>query len=128
MPNVSTVVTSSCKFLNAKAKYDLVVSNPPHFNELKHMSLYNGSVVTVTPDARRKAQDKDWKIHEDFFLNIQDKITDDAIIILQENTHGSCLDDFKNMIDSNGFVVLHHFTHKIPLIYYIVIGNKNDYL
>lgn len=91
----------SDNFLNHKKtiKYDLVIGNPPHFN------FSHPPTKGVDINEHRKYQDTDWKIHRDFFENINDYITDDADIILMENIKGSDLNTFKDMIESNGLKI-----------------------
>lgn len=125
LENIKTLVSSSCKFLNNNIQYDLIVSNPPHFSDLKNGAFVNGSFVSVTPDAQRKAEDKNWDTHRDFFANIKSRLKENGVIILQENSHGSTVKDFQNMITLNDMCILNVLSHKIPLIYYIVIGHKH---
>ena len=58
-------------------KFDLVVSNPPHF--LSYPDEH---------DSRRYI-DPDWRIHTEFFANIAGYLKPNARILLQENQLGS---------------------------------------
>ena len=79
-------------------KYDLIIGNPPHFS-------FAPTYGNIDPNEHRKYQDKDWKIHKDFFDTVNDFITDDADIILMENTKGSNPDTFKEMISNNNLKI-----------------------
>lgn len=117
---VKTIPSFTCALL-PKVGYDLIVSNPPHFSDLKGMSWVNNEWLSITPDFRRRAEDKGWKIHEDFFNNIASRLNKDGVIILQENAQASSINDFKDMIERNGLKIVDSFTLQISLVYYIVI-------
>ena len=121
---VKLLPASSCVFLPKHFQYDLVVANPPHFEDIGQMSLVNGKLMSITPDFKRRAEDKGWKIHEDFFNNIKSRLTSDGVILLQENVDGSSVNTFSNMIVKNGLKVIDNFVLDIPLIYYIVIAHE----
>ncbi len=55
-------------------KWDLVVSNPPHF-----VDEFPGDL---------RAHDPDWRIHRGFFLNVGRYLNPGAILVLQENKRG----------------------------------------
>lgn len=75
-------------------KIDLVVSNPPHFSRLG------------VEKPNRLFDDPNWDIHRLFFKYIGDYLTDDGIILLQENGSGSGLGGvFEGMIKENGFKI-----------------------
>ena len=97
--NVNFILSDNFSNHEKNLKYDLVIGNPPHFNFL------NPPNENVDINEHRKFQDTDWKIHKDFFKNVNDYITDDADIILMENTKGSNLDTFKSMIETNGLQI-----------------------
>lgn len=59
-------------------KFDLVVSNPPHFNN--GPIDFHGNRINV---------DHDWAVHKEFFLNISRYLAPGAEILLQENQCGS---------------------------------------
>jgi methylase of polypeptide subunit release factors len=82
-----------------KQSFDLIVSNPPHFDI---------DPVLIHPNVE-KYKDKGWKIHENFFNNVNEYLADDGIIILAENIHGSNVDTFRSMIEKNNLQITHHF-------------------
>lgn len=99
-------------------KFDLVVSNPPHYNN-------NSDHPT-----KRVRDDANWDIHRNFYNKISNWLTDDAVIIMQENMDGSTVDDFREMIDTNNLKIVNvinsprYFTQSPDLIYYIEIHKK----
>lgn len=72
---------------------DLVVSNPPHF-------LTGQSWLGHIED--RIYIDENWDIHKEFYRNIATKLSDDGIVLFQENALGSGVTDFEVMIAEGG--------------------------
>lgn len=116
---------------NLEGMYDIVVGNPPHFVD-KDTAL----------DAMRWRQmgweikghfteilvDYNWKAHKNFFSNIKNKLSDDGIILLQENKSGSTYKTFEDMIHTAGLKVTDvfdspHHGHTME-IYYLEV--KHD--
>ena len=104
----------------AAAQFDLIVGNPPHF---PHPS--------TDPHVNRIECDVDWKIHQDFFANVKNRLAPEGIILLQENMLESTVHTFEPYIRRNGLRVLSWYTSprwfKQPeescQIYYIEIGH-----
>jgi len=98
---------------------DLVISNPPHFASspqwLKNLD-------------KRIYLDEGWKIHKEFYENIKDKISNKGIILIQENSLGSNISDFTNMINDSGLFISDTFQKKHnkgnDQIYYIEVKRK----
>jgi|TARA_B110000902_G_C14087830_1_gene505657 tRNA1(Val) A37 N6-methylase TrmN6 len=93
--NVNFILSDNFKNHNTDVKYDLIIGNPPHFT-------FSPTYGNIDPNEHRKFKDENWNIHKDFFKTVSNHITDDADIILMENTKGSNLDTFAKMIESNG--------------------------
>jgi 16S rRNA G966 N2-methylase RsmD len=72
-------------------RWDLVVSNPPHFNE-------------TSGDLR--SADCGWDIHREFFTAVGRFLTPGALVILQENNAGSTVGDFRPLIEAAGLRIL----------------------
>jgi methylase of polypeptide subunit release factors len=69
---VETIKMSTPEDIDSSLQFDLIVSNPPHFNRSPH--AYN-------PDAYwfpRLFADEDWNIHKNFFLNIKKNLKKDG--------------------------------------------------
>lgn len=76
-------------------RWDLVVSNPPHF-----IDEYLGNL---------RAHDPDWRVHREFFRTVAPFLRPGGVIVLQENNSGSTVDTFRPMIEEFGLAVV--FTH-----------------
>lgn len=79
-----------------KQKFDLIVGNPPHFCIDPFSKLY---------DNPRKYKDENWQIHRNFFNNVNDYLSDNGRIILQENCWGSGPEVFRPMIEENNLKI-----------------------
>jgi methylase of polypeptide subunit release factors len=117
---VSAYVGSSLSVLPDHEQFDLVVANPPHYLECPGDDNY-----------QRIAVDVNWQAHQDFFAHIGQHLTDDGIILLQENQAGSLngVEDFRPFIEHNHlkitdcFKSTQYYDAKGPTqIYYIEIS------
>jgi len=78
-------------------KWDLVVSNPPHFPV--DMKMGN----TELGGENLKAYDEDWAIHRKFYRGLKKHIKPGGHVVIQENTQGGMdLETFRPMIEENG--------------------------
>jgi methylase of polypeptide subunit release factors len=93
---VSAYVGSSLCILPEHEQFDLVVANPPHYLECPGDDNY-----------QRIAVDVNWQAHQDFFAHIGQHLTDDGIILLQENQAGSLngVEDFRPFIEHNNLKI-----------------------
>jgi len=101
----------------AAERWDLVVSNPPHF------------VDDFAGDLR--AHDADWHIHRGFFEQVGAFLNPGGVIVLQENNRGSTVDTFRPMIEAASLSVV--FVHDCALerttddrFYFIGISRRGD--
>jgi predicted RNA methylase len=92
---VSVYHSDNLKNIPASEKWDLIVSNPPHF-----IDQYEGDI---------RAHDPDWKIHREFFATVGKHLAEEGVIVLQENNSGSVVETFRPMIEQSGFDIA--FTH-----------------
>lgn len=106
--------------LPAHWRFDLVVANPPHFNP--NLGQYFSMIWGPN---NRLCTDPNWQVHEEFFDNINPHLSDDAVILLQENMSGSGPIMFQPMIERNGFRIndCYHET-ALPQMYYIEIRRR----
>lgn len=97
---INAYVGSSLTVLPTNAKFDLVVANPPHYLECPGNDNY-----------QRIAVDRDWQAHRDFFKHIGQHLTEDGVILLQENRAGSLngIENFRTMIESNRLQITDHY-------------------
>ena len=93
---VSAYVGSSLAVLPEHEQFDLVVANPPHYLECPGDDNY-----------QRIAVDINWQAHQDFFCHIGQHLTDDGVILLQENQAGSLngAEDFRPFIEINNLKI-----------------------
>lgn len=93
---VSAHVAGSISSLPGTEKFDLVVANPPHYLECPGDDNY-----------QRIAVDRDWAAHRDFYQHIAKHLTDQSVILIQENLCGSIngANTFASMIHDNGLKI-----------------------
>lgn len=91
-----------------KKKFDVIFGNPPHFHFPKGWKPDNKEEY-VTYQEKRKFQDQDWKIHQDFFNNVSEYLENDGSILLMENVKGSSPETFKDMIEKNNLKITKAF-------------------
>jgi predicted RNA methylase len=114
---VSVYQSDNLKNIPRSEKWDLVVSNPPHF-----VDQYEGDL---------RAHDPDWRIHREFFATIGDFLTAGGVVVLQENNSGSTVETFRPMIEQSGLEIV--FTDgdsptltKESVFYYIGIVRRGE--
>jgi tRNA1(Val) A37 N6-methylase TrmN6 len=83
-------------------QFDLVVANPPHFNDFNGIPPNDYTGIRISKDIN-------WQAHRNFFNNIKPYLTADGIILLQEHIHGAKLDDLVVMIEQNGLRITDHY-------------------
>ncbi|MEX0751868.1 MAG: methyltransferase [Xanthobacteraceae bacterium] len=114
---VSVYRSDNLRDIPPSERWDLVVSNPPHFaNE------YVGELRTHDPD---------WRIHRGFFAKIANFLKPNGVVVLQENNAGSTAETFRAMIEAAGLSIV--FVHgcapeRTPdhRFYYIGIMRRED--
>jgi methylase of polypeptide subunit release factors len=87
-----------------KRKFDIIFGNPPHFSFVDDWKPANQEEFDLYNEDR-KHQDKDWKIHQDFFNNVSEYLAEDGCILLMENIKGSSLETFHDMIEENNLKI-----------------------
>jgi hypothetical protein len=100
--NVSIYLLKDLALLPKHEMFDLVVANPPHASVYEVENLLHDNRNRITSDIN-------WEAHQNFFANIKNNLTDDGIILLQENHAGSTLEDFLPFIKNSGLKVTDHF-------------------
>ena len=95
---VTCIHSDALACVPATEKWDLVVSNPPHWTE------YDGVHGT---DIRRF--DINLEIHQRFYARIRHHLTPDGIILFQENARATKAEDFTEMIETNGLEIVDTF-------------------
>ena len=102
-------------------RFDLVVSNPPHFTDQFTREFGRGDLRAHAPG---------WRIHRDFFQGIRRYLTLGGVVVLQENNQGSRAETFREMIAEAGlairFVEGETPPSRDPQYYYIGITRRED--
>ena len=94
-------------------KWDLVVSNPPHFLATDEQYL---------EDIRR--YDPGWTIHKKFYNDIGKYLKDDGIILFQENMKASKTEDFAEMIAENNLKIVDEFYVTTTSAFYFILSKQ----
>ena len=86
---VSIYLSDAIDNIPPTEKWDLVVGNPPHFKKW-------------TATRKLRLEDLDWNIHRRFYARVKTFLNPGGIVLLQENSHGSSVEDFAPMIEEAG--------------------------
>jgi len=112
---VSVYESNNLQSIPRAERWNLVVSNPPHF-----IDRYQGDI---------RAHDPDWAIHREFFQTIHAYLAVDGVVVLQENNRGSTVATFREMIDDAGLQIVFTYGDRSELtpesqFYFIGIAKK----
>lgn len=114
---ISDVVTN----IPTEEKFDLVVANPPHVDDffafLRNSRMQRGNPISFL-SAARMCVDHKFASHKEFFKNIRNYLTDDADLLIVENTDNYTL---KGWARENG--LQHVNSYKLPIYEQIIQGN-----
>lgn len=88
---VSVYLSDGLKSVPQKEKWDLVVSNPPHFGGKK--SEWKGDLRIFDPG---------WNIHKEFYSRVRSFLNRYGSVIFVENEMGAGMDMWRPYIDRNG--------------------------
>lgn len=104
LKNVTTYLSDGLSKIPSNEKWNLVVSNPPHFN-----GNFEGrkDLLLIDPD---------WKIHKNFYSKVANHLTKDGSILFIENVSGSDEKLWKEMIEKNGLLFIKTFQYNHGLI------------
>jgi predicted RNA methylase len=90
---VSAYHSDNLKNIPASERWDLVVSNPPHFDDPYF-------------EDELRAHDPGWRIHREFLADVGKFLKPDGVIVLQENNNGSTAETFREMIEASGLQIV----------------------
>lgn len=99
--SVTAYVSDSLDQVPAKEKWDLVVSNPPHFGG--SFTGRDQDILLIDPK---------WIIHRKFYQKVRNHLQHSGSVLFIENSHGSSADTFKKMIKEGGLTFTREFRHK----------------
>lgn len=96
-------VSDGLKGIPASEKWDLVVSNPPHFDGTE--KEYGMDVIAIDPG---------WRIHREFYRRVAKHLKPNGSVIFVENEVGSRQDQWDGMIRRAGLRKVRTFKFKGP--------------
>jgi len=97
---VSVYLSDGLNAIPDNEKWDLIVSNPPHFQDDYQESL--------------RHFDRDWEIHRGFYSHISTFLNPGGSILIQENFEGSDQHSFDEMITNNELIKCASFMGSEP--------------
>ncbi|MGM0427502.1 MAG: methyltransferase [Thermodesulfobacteriota bacterium] len=107
---VTVYLSDNLKNIPSSEKWDLVVGNPPHFK----------CVCTKKVSPEIIYLDKDWALHREFYKNVGKFLKPDGSLVIQENSLRSRVENFREMIESNGFAIVDSPVCKLDSRYYYI--------
>ena len=96
---VSVYLADALEGIPAGERWDLVVSNPPHFRD-----AYEGSL---------RHHDPGWDCHRRFYAGVKAHLNPKASVLMQENYEGSVASDFAGMIATSGLASRATLIHRV---------------
>src|SRR3989344_2262341 len=87
---VTVLLSDGLKDVPNSAKWDLVISNPPHING--SADEYKSDIINIDPG---------WKIHKEFYAKISKHLVTNGSILFSENAVGSSPKLWKKLIEKN---------------------------
>jgi methylase of polypeptide subunit release factors len=90
---VSVYESNNLRSIPDSERWNLVVSNPPHFIDER----FEGQLLAYDPG---------WSIHREFLTTVGPFLADGGVIVLQENNAGSTVESFRRMIEDAGLRIV----------------------
>ena len=105
--NTEVYHSDNCSVLPEDEKIDLVVGNPPHFeNEEDAIKALSAMGSPVFNDHLSEILlDSNWDAHRDMFNQLSTRLSDDGTVCLQLHSGGSSPDTFKSMVEETGMKI-----------------------
>jgi hypothetical protein len=97
---VTAYCTDGLSGIPETERWDLVVSNPPHFQDSYPESI--------------RHHDQGWRIHQNFYESVASHMNSGGSVLFQENFEGSRPDDFEGMIADGGLHLADTFVCSDP--------------
>jgi len=107
---VTVYLSDNLKHIPSSEKWDLVVGNPPHFK----------CICTKKKSPEIIFLDKDWVLHRAFYKDVGKFLTDNGLLVIQENSLRSSVESFREMIESNGLAIVDTPACKLDSRYYYI--------
>jgi predicted RNA methylase len=111
---VSVYLSDGLTDISDGERWDLVVSNPPHF---PYQRRRKPSLIT---------DDLEWKLHRDFYRNIAFFLPPGGSVLIQEDSQGSTVEDFLPMVKEGGmqFIMAFSYLEEMRSNYYFTWARK----
>ena len=122
-PRTTIYHSDNCSVLSDH-KIDLVVGNPPHFeNEEDAIKALSAMGSPVFNDHLRDIiLDPNWDAHRDMFKELSTRLSDNGTICLQLHSGGSSADTFRSMVEEAGMKITATFNSiQYDDIYYMEV-------
>lgn len=121
---VNSLLFRDLSLLPLTYQFDLIVANPPH-------EPFGTPIIHTVDHGGRIEADPGWASHKNFFKHIGANLTNDGVILLQENAFRGPIEELRPIIESAGLRVQNVFNspkfYKPTTecqIYYIEIVNS----
>jgi len=103
-------LTDTLETLDNALMFDLIVANPPTYKS--QLWAHDNFENTPMQHWHRISYDKDWQAHQDFFRHVKQHLTQDGVILLQEQMMGSSVFEFEKFVDAGGLKIKSAFYEK----------------
>ncbi len=117
---VSVYLSDCLDGIPAREKWDLIVSNPPHWASLEDAGREEGRADAGCI----KKFDIGLEIHNRFYKDIKKHLKPGGSILMQENGRATRAEDFTKMITDNGLEVREVFRAKPPSFLRCILQGK----
>ena len=108
--STTLTLTNTIETLDNALMFDLIVANPPAYQS--RLWARDNFKNTPMQHWHRISYDKDWQAHQDFFKHIKQHLTQDGVILLQEQMLGSSVFEFEKFVDAGGLKIKSAFYEK----------------
>ena len=108
LKNARAIVSDGTTAISPEERFDLVISNPPHFTEDLETYLKRPGIARHWPVRlfhERIWRDPDWQAHRAFFSSIGAFLNPGATIVICETWAGSRPETFERMIEESGLTM-----------------------
>jgi 16S rRNA G966 N2-methylase RsmD len=133
MPNkfkntVKFVQLDNVEQLTTDYQFDLIVGTPPAYGNylLAQQAIrYYKSLEVSLNDSIRIVVDNNWNIRRNFYANIKKNLTNNGVILIQENLKWNQPSVFKQMIEDSGLKIVRTFsTSSFGHLWYLEVTHK----
>lgn len=107
---------------NVTGTFDLIVGNPPHWSTAEAAANILGFDSTQYDHIEDVLVDPNWNSHKEFFKQAKQILSENGVILLQENYTGSTPETFRLMVQQAGLKISTYTKSKMYKdIYYLEV-------